>query len=246
MRPVFPRISPRTVARRLVILAALALLAVAADTGRWLLWPDVAGLADKNPSSTAFMDFRRDRRAAQGETLRVRHAWTALSAISPNLVLAVTIAEDDAFWDHEGFDFRGMEEAMRRNLAHGEIRAGGSTITQQLAKNLWFTPERSLRRKAQEAVMAWRLERELDKRRILELYLNVVEWGDGVFGAEAAAQQHFGVPPSALTPGQAARLAAVLPSPLRWDPAGNSAVVKKRAAIILARMRRRAGWSPGH
>jgi len=179
--------------------------------------------------------------ARQGRGPSYRQNWVSLGNISRNLVLAVTIAEDDKFWQHEGFDLDGMEEAFLRNIEEGRIAAGGSTITQQLAKNLWFTPEKSLSRKAKEAIMAWRLERELSKKRILELYLNVVEWGDGVFGAEAAARHHYGKSAAALTSWEAARLAAVLPNPLRWSPTGTSRGVQVRASIIHSRMERRMG-----
>lgn len=251
--PPPPRTSPRTpqgptrpraprsgwpLAVRLVLLVALLL---GGDIARYTVWPPVATLAKQNPAITSFMEYRQAQWARQGRGPSYRQTWVGLGNISRSLVLAVTIAEDDKFWRHEGFDLDGMEEAFLRNIEEGRIAAGGSTITQQLAKNLWFTPEKSLSRKVKEAIMAWRLERELSKRRILELYLNVVEWGDGVFGAEAAARHHYGKSAAALTSWEAARLAAVLPNPLRWSPTGTSRGVQVRASIIHSRMERRMG-----
>ncbi|MBZ2173519.1 monofunctional biosynthetic peptidoglycan transglycosylase [Nitratidesulfovibrio sp. SRB-5] len=236
-RPRAPR-SGWPLAVRLVLLVALLM---GGDIARYAVWPPVATLAKQNPAATSFMEYRQEQWARQGRGPSYRQIWVGLGNISRNLVLAVTIAEDDKFWQHEGFDLDGMEEAFLRNIEEGRIAAGGSTITQQLAKNLWFTPEKSLSRKAKEAIMAWRLERELSKKRILELYLNVVEWGDGVFGAEAAARHHFGKSAAALTSWEAARLAAVLPNPLRWSPTGTSRGVQVRASIIHSRMERRMG-----
>lgn len=236
-RPRAPR-SGWPLAVRLVLLVALLM---GGDIARYAVWPPVATLGKQNPAVTSFMEYRQGQWARQGRGPSYRQTWVGLGNISHNLVLAVTIAEDDKFWQHEGFDLDGMEDAFLRNIEEGRIAAGGSTITQQLAKNLWFTPEKSLSRKAKEAIMAWRLERELSKKRILELYLNVVEWGDGVFGAEAAARHHFGKSAAALTSWEAARLAAVLPNPLRWSPTGTSRGVQVRASIIHSRMERRMG-----
>lgn len=215
------------------------LLAGALDVGRYLVWPDVERLKKENPKTTAFMEYRREQWEGQGKQKKVDQAWVPLARISPFVVSAVTIAEDDRFWEHEGFDLEGLEEALKRDLARGELAAGGSTITQQLAKNLWFSPAKNPVRKLKEAIMAWRLEQALSKRRILELYLNVAEWGDGVFGIAAAARRHFGTTPAALSPEQAARLAVVLPSPLKMDPAHPSRYVQQRSRIILQRMARR-------
>lgn len=238
--PTRPR-APRSGWPLAVRLALLVALLLGGDIARYAVWPPVATLAKQNPAITSFMEYRQDQWARQGRGPSYRQTWVGLGSISRYLVLAVTIAEDDKFWQHEGFDLDGMEEAFLRNIEEGRIAAGGSTITQQLAKNLWFTPEKNLSRKAKEAIMAWRLERELTKKRILELYLNVVEWGDGVFGAEAAARYHYGKSAAALTSWEAARLAAVLPNPLRWSPTGTSRGVQVRASIIHSRMERRMG-----
>jgi len=232
---------PRTLGGRIGLGLCLLLAFFILDVGRYLVWPFVGDLKTENPGVTSFMQYRLDEAEDAGKPLKLDVRYKPIKSISKNLRLAVTISEDDKFWDHEGFDVESMEEAFKRNLKEGRIKAGGSTITQQLAKNLWFTPEKSYLRKLKEAIMTWRLERELSKERILELYLNVVEWGDGIFGAEAAARRHFGVSAAGLSPSQAARLAAVLPSPRKWNPAGNGKVVSKRTRIILGRMQRRTG-----
>lgn len=229
------RLARRWLLRCLIVI----LVALAGDTLRYVVWPSVGALAKEQPATTAIIEQRREEAAESGRTLRVRYEWLPLARISQHLVHAVTIAEDDKFWGHEGFDFEGMEDALRRNMEQGRIAAGGSTITQQLAKNLYLGTERSLSRKIKEAILAMRLENALSKRRILELYLNVVEWGDGVYGAEAAARHHFGVSASALSPVQAARLAAVLPNPRRWSASAPPRHIRQKAAIILARMERR-------
>ncbi len=213
--------------------APLALAALA------LVHPDVGRLAQENPGKTAFMEYREAQWAGEGRKKSLDWRWVPIARISPMLIKAVLISEDDKFWQHEGFDYEAMQDALEKNLEKGSIRAGGSTISQQLAKNLWLSPERDPVRKLREAVLTWRMERTLSKRRILEIYLNVVEWGDGIFGAEAAARRHFGVAASALSAEQAARLAVCLPNPIRFSPTGDSGFVRKRASIILSRMARR-------
>ncbi|MBU1248095.1 MAG: monofunctional biosynthetic peptidoglycan transglycosylase, partial [Proteobacteria bacterium] len=150
-----------------------------------------------------------------------------------------TIGEDDKFWVHEGFDLEGMKDALVRNLEGDGPMAGGSTITQQLAKNLYFSPSKSPIRKLNEAIVTWRMERALSKKRILELYLNCIEWGDGIFGIGAAASHYYGKTPSQLSRLEAARLVAVLPNPIRWTPTGNSRTVAYRSKLIMQRMERR-------
>jgi monofunctional glycosyltransferase len=204
-----------------------------------LVWPPVAPLAEHNPETSAIMELQRQTWREQGVKRRIRQYWRPLSQISPYLVQAVLIAEDDKFYSHSGFDLEMIEKAFQRNLDAGEIKYGASTITQQVAKNLFLSNSRNFLRKAREAIIAWRLELHLDKDRILELYLNLVEWGPGVYGAQAAARHHFHCPASQLTPLQAARLAAVLPSPSRYNPAAPSKYVAKRANRILREMKRR-------
>jgi monofunctional biosynthetic peptidoglycan transglycosylase len=164
------------------------------------------------------------------------HQWVPYGRISVHLKRAVIAAEDARFLQHEGFDWEGIRSAYEKNLREGEIVAGGSTITQQLAKNLFLPGDRAWWRKAQEAAIAFMIEVIMDKRRILEVYLNVIEWGEGVFGAEAAARYHFHVSAAELTPHQSARLAAMIPSPRRYRPGSNTAYLQRRTATILARM----------
>ncbi|CAK7071184.1 MAG: Biosynthetic peptidoglycan transglycosylase [Desulfovibrio sp.] len=203
--------------------------------GRFAVWPPVNALTAKNPETTAFIEYRQAQWRESGREVTVRRTWVPLGRISRHLRKAVVVAEDSAFWDHDGFDLQGIRNAMERNIARRQFAAGGSTITQQLAKNLYFSPEKSVLRKIQEAIVAKRLEVALSKERILELYLNSVEWGDGVFGAEAAARHYFRVSAANLTERQAATLAAMLPSPLRRNP--DSPIVRRHAGTILARMR---------
>ena len=168
---------------------------------------------------------------------KLKQQWTAYANISRNLKRAVIAAEDTAFVEHDGFDWEGMERAWERNKKTGKVVAGGSTITQQLAKNLFLSSEKSYTRKAQEALITAELEWLMDKERILEIYLNVVEWGEGVFGAEAAARHYFNTSADKLTPDQAAKLAAMLPRPRFYDKNRNSRYLQGRAAIIAQRMR---------
>lgn len=189
-----------------------------------------------NPETTAFMRARLEILQEDDPRARLRHQWVPYQRISVHLKRAVVAAEDAKFATHNGFDWEGIQKAYEKNLREGEIVAGGSTITQQLAKNLFFSGERAWWRKAQEAVVAVMLETVMSKRRILEIYLNVIEWGDGVFGAEAAARYHYGTAAAALSPEQAARLAAVVPSPRRYGPGSNTGYLQRRTQTIMARM----------
>jgi monofunctional glycosyltransferase len=188
------------------------------------------------PESTAFMERSLDALQAKDPKARLKHQWVAYERISVHLKRAVVAAEDARFLDHEGFDWEMIQKAMSRNEKRGRVVAGASTISQQLAKNLFLSGERSWLRKGQEAIITWMLEDLLTKRRILELYLNVAEWGDGVFGAEAAARQHFGVSAAALTPEQAAWLAVILPSPRRYERGRLTPYLAGRVGTIQARM----------
>ena len=189
-----------------------------------------------NPSSTAFMEARLETLRERDPKARLRHTWVPYERISTSLKRAVVAAEDAKFLDHEGFDWEAIQKAIEKNERRGKVVAGASTISQQLAKNLFLSGDRSYLRKGQEAAITWMLEAVLSKRRILELYLNVAEWGEGVFGAEAAAQHHFGNPASGLGPGQAAWLAAILPSPRRYEKGRTTAYIAGRVATIQARM----------
>ncbi|MCB2188188.1 MAG: monofunctional biosynthetic peptidoglycan transglycosylase [Deltaproteobacteria bacterium] len=204
-----------------------------------LVYPPLGGLAQHNPTDTAFMAFRRDQAADAGKKYPITWRWVPLSRISPYLVQAVLIAEDDKFFAHDGFDWEAIRQAVETNLEEGCLKLGASTVSQQLARNLFLSPDKNLLRKAREAVLTWRLENALNKKRILEIYLNVAEWGRGIFGAEAAARHYFHSPAATLAPLQAARLAAILPSPLRYSPTGSSRFVNRRAERILHIMQKR-------
>jgi monofunctional biosynthetic peptidoglycan transglycosylase len=191
---------------------------------------------DHNPDTTAFMASRLERLREKDPGAVLRHQWVPYQRISANLKRAIVSAEDGKFVDHEGFDWGAIQKAREKNQKRGKVVAGGSTISQQLAKNLFLTGERSPWRKGQEAVITVMLESLLDKRRILEIYLNVIEWGDGVFGAEAAARHYFSVSAAALSAEQAARLAAMVPNPRFYDRHRNTAWLVKKSDIILSRM----------
>lgn len=191
---------------------------------------------DHNPASTAFMDARLERLQEKKPNTQLEFRWVPYQRISPNLKRAIVVAEDAKFLDHEGFDWDGIRSAYEKNRQKGKVVAGGSTISQQLAKNLFLSGERTWWRKAQEAAITIMLEAVLSKRRILEIYLNVIEWGNGVFGAEAAARYHFGVTAGELSAGQAAQLAAMVPSPRRYRPGTETPYLQKRTEIILSRM----------
>jgi monofunctional biosynthetic peptidoglycan transglycosylase len=192
---------------------------------------------DHNPESTAFMRARLEILREDEPDARLSHRWVPYDRISVHLKRAVVAAEDDKFMDHTGFDWDAIQKAREKNLREGEIVAGASTIPQQLAKNLFLSGHRTWWRKAQEAVITAMLENLMTKRRILEIYLNVVEWGDGVYGAEAAARYHFGVPAARLTPAQAARLAVMLPSPRSYSPGRDTLYLQQRTATIVGRMK---------
>jgi monofunctional biosynthetic peptidoglycan transglycosylase len=189
-----------------------------------------------DPSSTAFMEAGLERMRSRDPGARLRHQWVAYERISAHLKRAVVAAEDAKFVGHEGFDWEAIQKAIEKNEKRGRVVSGASTISQQLAKNLFLSGERSWARKGQEAVITWMLEATLSKRRILELYLNVAEWGEGVFGAEAAARHHFGVSAAALDPEQAAWLAAILPSPRRYERGRGTPYLAGRVARIRGRM----------
>ncbi len=191
---------------------------------------------DHEPSTTAFMQARLSAMQAKKPEAKLKHQWVAYDRISPNLKRAVVVAEDAKFADHEGFDWEAMQKAWEKNQKRGKVVAGGSTISQQLAKNLFLSGERTPWRKAQEAMITVMLENTMDKRRILEIYLNVIEWGEGVFGAEAAARHYFGTSAASLSPAQAARLAAMVPNPRFYDRNRGTPWLDRKQQIILARM----------
>lgn len=214
-------------------LAALALIVLLIQAWFYahVLWWNA-----HNPNRTAFMREQLERMRETDPRARLQQRWVPYARISANLKRAVVASEDAKFLDHAGFDWEAIEKAIEKNERRGRIVAGASTISQQLAKNLLLSGERTWLRKGEEAAITWMLESTMTKRRILELYLNVAEWGDGVFGAEAAARHHFGVSAAQLEPEQAAWLAAILPSPRRYDRGRMTAYLAQRIATIRARM----------
>lgn len=197
----------------------------------WVVWWRYV-----DPGQTSFMAVRLEALREKNPKARLQQRWVPYGKISVQLKRAVVAAEDDKFIDHEGFDWAGIQKALEKNQRKGKVVAGGSTITQQLAKNLFLSSDKTPWRKAQEAIITVWLELLWDKRRILEVYLNVVEWGDGVFGAEAAANRYFGNSAGQLSAEQAARLAVMLPAPRRFEKNPYSAYVNQRTQLILARM----------
>lgn len=193
---------------------------------------------DHNPATTAFMEARLAIMREKSPTAKLKQQWVPYTKISSHLKRAILVAEDDRFVDHEGFDWDGIQKAMNKNQKQGKVVAGGSTISQQLAKNLFLSGERSMLRKGEEALITLMMERILAKERILEIYLNVIEWGDGVFGAEAASRHYFGVTAAQLSQQQAAKLAAMVTRPRFYDRNRSAPWLLKKTEIILERMPR--------
>ena len=221
---------------RLLLAIATALLLAAALF--WLTLPNVAPLATEFPKTTAFMERRKAVLAKAGGDPRIDYTPVPMSRISPSLARAVVAAEDARFYEHAGVDWASVRDAIEKDWAGRNLRHGASTITQQLAKNLYLSPRRTLLRKLREWAIARKLEGTLTKRRILELYLNVIEFGPRTFGAEAAARRFFGKPAARLSDMEAATLAAVIPSPRLYDPVRHSQRVAHRARQILRAMGR--------
>ena len=209
----------------------------------WAAWevvtfPDVAALARNPPKTTAFMELRKKQLRAKGKSDALEWTWVSYNRISPNLRRAVLVAEDNDFYEHEGVDVKAMKEAFERNWKRRRITHGGSTITQQLAKNLYLSPSRNPLRKVKEYFIARSLEKHLTKKRILEIYLNVVELGERVYGAEAGSRHYFDKSASGLSPSEAALLAGALPNPRVMNPGSPNKRLRSRQRMILSRMRR--------
>jgi monofunctional biosynthetic peptidoglycan transglycosylase len=221
--------------------------------GRWLKWSllGLVGLVFAwqlwlfgwvlfwkwvDPGETRFMEIRLAELRVKNPQAQLRQHWVPYDRISPHLKRAIIAAEDAKFVDHEGFDWEGIQKAIEKNQKKGRFVAGGSTISQQLAKNLFLTPTKSYFRKAEEAVITLMLESLWSKRRIFEVYLNVIEWGNGIFGAEAAARHYFGISAAQLGPEQSARLAGMVPNPRYYDRNRNAPGLARKTAIILGRM----------
>ncbi len=217
-------------------LAALAAVVFAAMAYVYITLPDVRSLATTNPDTTAFMELRAREAARDGKKFRHIQQWVPYTRISQNLKRAVLVAEDDAFWDHEGVDVEQLRRTIEIDWKRGRALRGASTITQQLAKNLYLSPSRNPLRKLEELIIARRLEAELSKARIFEIYLNVIEWGDGIWGAEAAARTYFGTSAAGLSRDQAALMAGAIINPRVYSPARPPARLLRRQRIILSRM----------
>ncbi|HZV46189.1 MAG TPA: monofunctional biosynthetic peptidoglycan transglycosylase [Thermodesulfovibrionales bacterium] len=205
-----------------------------------LLVPNISRLKKENPQKTSFMKYREIEWKREGKKYRIQQKWVPLSHISPYLIKAVLIAEDDKFWSHEGFDYEAIQKALEKDIKAKKFKLGGSTISQQLAKNLYLSPSKNPVRKIREAIITWRMEMRLKKKRILELYLNVAEWGDqGIFGIEMASRHYYGKSAYELSPEEAAQLAAVLPNPRKYNPLVESRYVVHRSNLIYSIMIRR-------
>jgi monofunctional glycosyltransferase len=216
-----------------MLLAGAALVYVASA----FFYDDVGELKKKNPSKTAFMTHREFQWEFKGlKNKKITQVWVPLSKISPYAVKAVLIAEDDKFYAHEGFDFEAMQKAVEKDIKAGKLKYGGSTISQQLAKNLFLSPKRSTIRKLEEALITLIIETVMSKERIFEIYLNIIEWGNGVFGCEAAARYYFKTSAARLDAWEAAKLAAMVPNPRYYDRNRNTAYLNRKTNLILGRM----------
>jgi monofunctional biosynthetic peptidoglycan transglycosylase len=204
----------------------------------WLTFPDVEKLVTEPPKTTAFMELRREQLRDEGKSDVLEYRWVPYSRISPSLRRAVLVAEDNGFYEHEGVDVKGIREAFERDWKKRKLTHGGSTITQQLAKNLYLSPSRNPIRKLREYFIARSLEEHLSKKRILEIYLNVVEFGERTYGAEAAARRFFKTSAASLSAPQAALLAGCLPNPRVMTPANPNKRLRARQRMILSRMKR--------
>ncbi len=218
-------------------------LSVCIVLGIWLLlefgtlpYGDISKLRNSNPTETAFMREHRQEAEREGKTFRLTQRWIPLNRIPRDAVNAVIVAEDGTFWSHAGFDWFEFRESLERNLKEGRASRGASTITQQLAKNLYLSSSKNPLRKLKEWVLTWYMERTLNKQRILELYLNVIEWGRGIYGIEAASRQYFGKSASLISREEAARLAAVIPNPRRYRADKETRYLERRSQLILDRM----------
>jgi monofunctional glycosyltransferase len=229
--------------RRLLLRLALLALVLLVLFAGWVWWglpsrSEVKGLAAKNPGKTRLMEQREEEAKKKGRKPRTVQTWVPLSAVSRHLIHAVLASEDQRFFGHEGVDWDAIQKSIEKDVQKRRFVRGGSTITQQLAKNLYFGTQKTLVRKLREAFVARWLEQDLSKTRILALYLNVIEWGDGVYGVEAASRRWYGKPASAITPEEAAGLTAMIPNPRAINPQAN--------APRHARATRRVLWLMAH
>jgi len=228
---------------RLVVLTGVLALALLTVAWFQVATIDVASLAKRAPERTALMRQREREARAEGRAHAERHHWVPYENIAPSLRQAVLVAEDDAFFSHDGLDWSEIKASAQKNWRTRRLARGGSTITQQLAKNLWLGTERTPTRKFKELLLAMRLERALGKKRIFELYLNSIEWGDGVYGIDAAARRWFGTSAAGLSARQSVRLAAVIINPRRYSPVAPDRRIERRTRMIASRLRRRGALS---
>jgi monofunctional biosynthetic peptidoglycan transglycosylase len=224
------------VIKRILLILFVAIILIVGY--EWITFPDVSALATKPPTTTAFMEQRKAELRAAGKSDAIDYRWVPYARISPYLRRGVLVAEDDTFYEHGGVDVDALQEAIRKDWAKKKITHGGSTITQQLAKNLYLSPSRNPLRKVKEYFLARSLENHLSKKRILELYMNVVEMGEHVYGAEAASHVYFHTSAAGLSPSQAALLAGCLPNPRLMNPAAPNKRLRFRQRMVLSRMRR--------
>jgi monofunctional biosynthetic peptidoglycan transglycosylase len=236
--PAAPPLEKRISILRIVfrVLIAVPAIGFAVLVHAYLTLPDVRALKKSNPATTAFMELRAREARAKGRQPRHLQRWVSYTRISPHLKRAVLVAEDDAFWQHEGVDFEQLQESFEADWTRGRLARGGSTITQQLAKNLYLSPSKNPLRKLRELIIARRLEAELPKSRILELYLNVIEWGDGIYGIESASHSYFQKSAADLDPSESALLAGAIINPRLHNPAHPTARLIRRQRLILQRM----------
>lgn len=213
-----------------IIIAFMALIII--DIFWYLFVIDIEQYKNSNPDKTAFMKFREKQWAEKERKMKIKKVWVPLSRISKNAQRAVIVSEDAKFWTHEGFDFDAMRMAVEKNLKKRKMAVGASTISMQVAKNLYLSPAKNPVRKINEAIITWRMERTLSKKRILEIYLNIAEWGDGIFGIEAASRHYFNHPAASLNVHESALLASVLPNPVKYSPLKNSRFVYRRSRLI--------------
>lgn len=224
---------------RLRLIVILLMLLALIDVGRYFFHPDVSALKKSAQVKTAFMKHSENRWEKKGGNRKITRRWVPLSRISRYAIAATVISEDDKFWQHSGFDLQSLEKALREDIKYRKLKYGGSTISQQLVKNLYLSPSKNPLRKLKEAILAWRIEKTLSKRRILEIYLNVIEWGDGIYGIEAASRVYYNKSSSTLTPDEACMLASVIPSPRRYNPLKPGRYLKKHSARICSIMQKR-------
>lgn len=222
--------------KRILLIVFVAIILFAGY--EWITFPDVSALATNPPTTTAFMEQRKAELRAAGKSDAIDYRWVPYARISPYLRRGVLVAEDDTFYEHDGVDVKALEEAVRKDWERKKTTHGGSTITQQLAKNLYLSPSRNPLRKVKEYFLARSLENHLSKKRILELYLNVVEMGERIYGAEAASHYYFHTSAAGLSPSQAALLAGCLPNPRVMNPAAPNKRLRFRQRMVLSRMRR--------